>query len=93
MFRKNLVPMLLGKELTLAQIARSVGQTVAETETDVRHFLKSLRHGEYEAVISPAECRKCGFEFGPEKLRKPGKCPECRSTWIGEAFISLRRKA
>ena len=85
--------MLLDKELTLAQIARTVGQTAAETETDLRHFLKSLRHSEYEAVISPAECRKCGFEFGTDKLRKPGKCPECRGTWIGEAFISLRRKS
>jgi hypothetical protein len=40
-------------------------------------------------IIEPARCRSCGFTFGEDKLSKPGKCPECRSTWLYEAQIHV----
>jgi predicted Zn-ribbon and HTH transcriptional regulator len=89
MFRKDLIPLLLNKPHSLTQIARSVGERPKDVELDLAHLFKSLKHSEYMVVITPAACRKCGFEFDQEKLGKPSKCPECQSTWLSEAMIQL----
>ena len=92
MFRKDLVPMLLEHPMTVNEIARFVEQNGKDTEEDLEHFLLSLKHSGYRAVVAPSACRKCAFEFGPEKLRKPSKCPKCKSTWLTEPRISLTRR-
>jgi len=93
MFRKNLIPLLLDNPLSIPQIARLVGEAPNDVASDLQHLLRSLKHTDCMASITPAKCKKCGFEFGTDKLTKPSKCPECQSTWLAEARIgiSLRR--
>jgi predicted Zn-ribbon and HTH transcriptional regulator len=93
MFRKDLIPMLLDRELTVNEISRIAEQNGKTTTEDLQHLLKSLRHTEYQAVIAPAACRKCGFVFGTDKLRKPSKCPKCNGTWISEPRIRIEGKS
>jgi hypothetical protein len=57
------------------------------------HLERSLRRAGAGLIVEPAHCRSCGFRFGPEKLRKPGRCPACRGTWIAEARISVAGEA
>jgi predicted Zn-ribbon and HTH transcriptional regulator len=92
MFRKNLIDLLLGHPLTLTQIARQVDESPGQVADDLNHLLRSLKHTEYKAVVEPARCRACGFEFSPEKLNKPSKCPECHSTWVLEPKIGIEHK-
>ncbi|HEY0548890.1 MAG TPA: transcriptional regulator [Verrucomicrobiae bacterium] len=92
MFRRDLVPLLLDKKMTLSEIARTVREKPKDVIEALTHLAKSSRHGDYELVMDPAECRKCGFEFGTDKFSKPGKCPQCRSTWIFEPLIGVRAK-
>lgn len=92
MFRKDLIPMLLEHPMTVTEISRSVEQPGKDTVADLEHLLQSIKHTEYKAVIDPACCRKCGFAFDHDKLRKPSKCPECKSTWVTEPRISLARR-
>jgi predicted Zn-ribbon and HTH transcriptional regulator len=92
-FRKDLIPLLLDNSLSVSQIARLVGEVPRDIEADLRHLLKSLQHTGFTAVIEPARCRKCGFEFDAAKLAKPSKCPQCRSTWILEPRIRLNESA
>ena len=84
--------MLLEHPMTVSEIARFVDQTGKDTLDDLQHLLQSLKHSEYKPIIEVATCKKCGFEFGPEKLRKPSKCPKCKATWITEPRIQLQRK-
>jgi transcriptional regulator len=88
-FRKDLIPLLLGNPMSVAQVGRVVGEKPSDIEADLVHLLKSLKHTEYTAVIESARCRKCGFEFEASKLAKPSKCPKCRSTWILEPRVAL----
>lgn len=92
MFRKDLIPMLLDRPMSVTDISKVVEQTGKETAEDLDHLLQSLRHMQYKPIIEPAECKKCHFQFSTDKLRKPSKCPECKSTWITEPKISLTRK-
>ena len=84
--------MLIEHPMTVNEISRFVEQPGKDTAEDLEHLLQSLKHTEYKAAIEPAACRKCGFEFGADKLRKPSKCPECKSTWVTEPRISLTRR-
>ena len=90
MFRKDLIPILLNRPLTVTEISRIADQKGKDTTEDLEHLLKSLKHTEYIATIEPARCRKCRFEFDTTKLSKPSRCPKCKSTWILEPRISLQ---
>jgi len=93
MFRKTLIETLLNNPLTVSQIARLADESPSRIADDLKHILRSLKHTTYKAVVEPAHCRACGFEFSAEKLTKPSKCPECHSTWVLEPRIRLENKA
>ncbi len=92
MFRRDLIPLLLDKKMSLSELARAVAEKPKDVLEALTHLALSSRHGDYELVVTPAECRKCGFEFGTEKLSRPGKCPKCRGTWIYEPLFEVKRR-
>ncbi len=92
MFRKDLIDILLRNPLSVSQIARLVDESPSRVADDLSHLLRSLKHTEYKAIVEPARCRACGFEFSQVKLTKPSKCPECKSTWIQEPKIGIAGK-
>jgi predicted Zn-ribbon and HTH transcriptional regulator len=55
-------------------------------------MFRSLRKDPLCRVITPANCRKCGFQFDEHKLHRPSKCPCCKGTWISDPLISLEEK-
>ncbi len=90
MFRKDLIPILLERPRSVEELSQLAGQKGSQTADDLEHLLRSLRHSEMKAVITPALCKKCGFEFSREKLRRPSRCPTCRGTWITQPLIALQ---
>jgi transcriptional regulator len=92
MFRRDLIPLLLGKPMTLSEIAHAVHETPKEVIDALTHLAKSSKHADYELVVTPAECRKCGFEFRTDKFSRPGKCPACKGTWIYEPLFEVKRR-
>ncbi len=93
MRRRDLIPLLLRRAWTLPQLARELRRPPRDLAEDLAHLWRSLPHTGFEADITPARCRKCGFTFGPDKLLKPGKCPHCRGTWIAEPRVAVRARA
>ncbi len=91
MFRKHLIKLLLENPMSLRQIARMEDELPDRIADDLNHLFRSLKHTDYEAVIEPARCRACGFEFSESKLNKPSQCPKCRSTWVLEPKIGIKQ--
>jgi transcriptional regulator len=89
-FRRRLKEILSTEPRAVSSLARELGVGRRDLEEDVRHLLRSAEAQGDDVEIVPARCRTCGFEFGPEKLLKPGKCPACRGTRIIEAMIRIR---
>ncbi len=60
-------------------------------EKEVYEMLKKaskvLKRRGKKLLVSPAVCKKCGFEF--ESIN-PSRCPRCKSEWIEPAkfFVS-----
>lgn len=90
--RKDLIQFMVGKSLPLSAIARLLGVKRREVHEELRHVLLSLRHTGCEVEITPGRCRKCGFTFSENDLRKPSRCPACMSTWIADPRITVREK-
>lgn len=89
MSRRNLIPLLSSRPMTVREIARCLGSNPGDVEDDLEHLKKSLPHTEWRLHVTPAQCRKCGFEFGCDKLRKPSRCPGCKGTWLSEPVIGI----
>lgn len=88
-FRKDIVS-LLATPRTASSLARELGLKRGEIADDLAHAIRSARAAGHEVVVEPARCRTCGFLFDERTLTKPGKCPECRSTWVYEPLISIK---
>lgn len=74
--------------LSARDISGRAGVSIDEVYDHLEHIRKSLGK---KLDIVPAECKKCGFVFRKrERLKKPGKCPVCRSESIEEPLFSIR---
>jgi hypothetical protein len=90
--RQKIMDILEGNSFSAKDISGEVGISVREVFDHLEHIQKSVSRGDYHLVITPAECKKCGFVFRKrERLKKPGKCPVCRGESIQEPLFSLRR--
>jgi predicted Zn-ribbon and HTH transcriptional regulator len=83
-FRKDLLELLRQQPATASELALMLDVHPREIQDDLEHLLRSLKHSARRLVVEPARCKKCGFTFSMDKLRKPGRCPRCRETWISE---------
>jgi predicted Zn-ribbon and HTH transcriptional regulator len=91
MFRKDLIALLLNHPMSTSQIAREMGEPPGQIADDLAHLFRSLKHTNYRAVVEPARCRACGFEFSQAKVNKPSKCPDCHSTWLTEPRVRIEQ--
>jgi predicted Zn-ribbon and HTH transcriptional regulator len=90
-FRKQLLDVLAAEPRTASSLARELGLHRRDVEDDLRHLVRSARAAGHRVIVEPARCKSCGFVFGEEKLSKPGKCPQCRSTWLFEPLLRIEK--
>lgn len=90
MFRKDLIDRLTGTSIPVSTLARELEVRPKELTQHLEHIKRTLEHDPRRLVVTPAECRKCHFRFGEDKLGKPSRCPSCKSTWILEPTVGVR---
>jgi predicted Zn-ribbon and HTH transcriptional regulator len=88
-FRRQLIELLSLEPRTASSVAREMGLRRGEIEEDLRHALRSAASAGYRIEIIPARCKDCGFTFAPDRLAKPGRCPECKGSRLFEALIRI----
>jgi predicted Zn-ribbon and HTH transcriptional regulator len=90
--RQEITDVLGESVLSARDISGAVGISVREVYEHLAHIQKSIGKGEHHLEVTPAECKKCGFVFKKrERLKKPGKCPVCRSESIEEPLFSIKK--
>jgi predicted Zn-ribbon and HTH transcriptional regulator len=87
--RTELMALLTAEPRSVSSLARELRLTKGEVEDHLQHMIRSARAAGHDVIVEPAVCRTCGFQFGQEKLVKPGKCPECRGTRVIEARMRV----
>ncbi len=89
--RQNIISVLKGQTLSAKGISAEVKISEREVCDHLEHIQRTVNKKEYNLVITPAECRQCGFIFRKrDRLKKPGKCPICHSESIQEPLFTIR---
>ncbi len=89
--RQKIISLLEGQSLYAKEISADVRASEKEVYGHLEHIQRTINKKEYNLIITPAECRKCGFVFRKrDRLKKPGKCPVCHNEFIQEPLFSIR---
>lgn len=87
--REDIIDILSGEEWTARELQLHFGCEPKEIIADLEHIKKSLLP-KRKLVRKHAYCRLCGFVFKERaKLKKPSKCPKCRSESIQEPVFRI----
>ena len=90
--RQNIVSVLEGKTLSAKNISADVRVSEKEIYEHLEHIQRTMNKREHALIITPAECKKCGFAFRKrDRLTRPGRCPLCRSESIQDPLFSVRK--
>jgi len=90
--RKAMMVLLEAERLSAKDISGEVRISEKEVYDHLDHIQKTITKRGARLSLTPAECKKCGFSFKKrEKLKKPGKCPLCRSEAIEEPLFSIEK--
>lgn len=88
--RKGIISALKEKTLSAKVLSGILRVSEKEVYDHLEHIQKTIERSENTLLVTPAECRKCGFVFKKrEKLKKPGRCPECRNESIEEPLFQI----
>ena len=91
--RKEIVSVLEGQTLSAKDISGAAGISEKQVYEHLQHIQKTINKDGYSLILTPAECKKCGFRFTKRgRLQKPGKCPLCRGQAITEPLFTTRKR-
>jgi hypothetical protein len=81
--RKEIILLLVDKEMNAKEISSVVGIGEKEVYTHLSHIARSVKHQRKKLIIKPAECLGCGYVFEKRKrFTRPSRCPICKSEHI-----------
>ncbi len=84
--------LLENNSLSAKDISVEAGISEKEIYEHLEHIQKTAGKSRFQFVVAPAICKKCGFVFRKrDRLKKPGKCPVCRSQLIKEPVFSIEQ--
>ena len=90
--RRAIVALLDRESLSALELSTEVRIPEKEVYGHLEHIRRSLHAEGAELVVTPAECRACGFVFVKrDRLTPPGKCPVCRHETILDPLFAIRR--
>jgi hypothetical protein len=76
------------------ELSAAVKISEKEVYGHLEHIRKSITPSGRHLVITPAECKKCGFQFAKrERLKKPGKCPVCKGESIYAPLFEIKENS
>jgi len=58
----------------------------------IEHLARSSKRKGYTLIIIPARCKSCGYTFNSEKIKRPSRCPVCKSEKIEMPKFLIRSK-
>lgn len=91
--RKQITTVLEGRTLSARELSIHVRVSEKEIYENIEHIRKAKGRNKFKLIISPARCKKCGFIFKKrERIRRPSKCPLCRSESIEDPLFSIKQE-
>ena len=81
--RRQILSVLTEGPRSAREVSGEIGVSEKEVYGHLDHIRRSLLGSGRRLKVTPAQCRKCGYEFvSRQRLTRPGKCPVCRNEAI-----------
>ncbi len=79
--RQEIIGILLKEEKSAQELANQFKVDLNEIMEDLQHIKRTIKPK--KLLTRPPYCRKCKFIFKERiKVKRPSKCPRCKSEWI-----------
>jgi hypothetical protein len=88
--RERIAETLREEPATAGELAEEFGVTAKAALSHVEHVAESLDGSDEELLVSPPECRDCGFTGFDDLINRPSRCPECKSESVVEPAFTVR---
>ncbi|MCQ4333074.1 transcriptional regulator [Natronomonas sp. F2-12] len=88
--RQRIAETLREEPAAAGKIAGEFGVTAGAALSHVEHIAESLDGTDEELLVSPPECRDCGFTGFDDLINRPSRCPECKSESVAEPAFTIR---
>jgi len=91
--RERMIKLLIetNEPLSAREIALELGiDSERLVYEELKHVAKTIKRRGLTLYIQPAYCKKCGYVFKDAKIKKPSKCPKCKSQWIEPPRFIIR---
>lgn len=90
--RHRIISLIKDETLSAKEISGEIRIPEKDVYDHLEHIRKTMNKGEYRLSVVPARCERCGFVFRKRgRLKKPGKCPICRSESVTEPLFSVEK--
>src|SRR5919109_984137 len=90
--RQAIFDELSGGMKTIRELSQALGISEKDVISHLGHVERSAGQRGYKFILKPSECLKCGFVFERrERIRRPSRCPECRSELLTNPTFGLVR--
>jgi transcriptional regulator len=90
--RRRIALLLRETPLTAKELSGHLRIPERDVFEHLEHIRKTMNKGHHRLVMIPARCDKCGFTFTKRgRLKRPGKCPICRSESLQEPLFSVQK--
>ena len=90
--RKRIAALLAEAPLGARQISVELRIPERDVYEHLEHIRKTIDKSTSKLIVVPAQCERCGFVFRKRvRLKKPGKCPTCRSESVQEPIFSIEK--
>jgi transcriptional regulator len=90
--RQRIMSLLERTSLSAKELSKEIMVSEKDIYGHLEHIQKTSTKRAGHLIITPAQCRKCGFQFKKrDKITKPGKCPICKSELIQEPYFSMQK--
>jgi transcriptional regulator len=90
--RQKIITLLESNTLSAKEISGEIGISEKDVYGHLEHIRQTINKKNQAFIVTPAECKKCGFFRKRERLKKPGRCPVCRNESIREPLFSVGNK-
>jgi predicted Zn-ribbon and HTH transcriptional regulator len=91
--RRRIATLLREGPLSGKELSNELRVPEKDVYEHLEHIRKTMNKGDYKLAVVPARCNKCGFVFRKRgRLKKPGKCPICRSESVEEPVFSVESR-
>jgi predicted Zn-ribbon and HTH transcriptional regulator len=88
--RQALMTALQEGPCSARDLSAAAGIRERDVDGHLQHIKKSIAATGLRLLMTPAECKKCGFVFSKrDRLKRPGKCPVCKGESIREPLFSI----